>query len=236
MCCQRKRHRAENRRNRRTRRHPQSIRPRSPGDKGHQRYRQHFEENRQLRPRRSRGKATQKQWSRTSPVPRFAGKMKNMIAVRTCGKGRSHNRKRNQCRRNHDEASQQRLHRRTRTAQPRIHQRYSGNRQRRQQQKSQRERERAVQKGHWRRWSHRFSLRSCMWPRTVTTRPIASTASPHKTKATRCADEGNKRIAAIERKNPAGITSNPAYFMASSLQGNSPVDRGRPWDPCPQKK
>jgi hypothetical protein len=30
-------------------------------------------------------------------------------------------------------------------------------------------------------------------------------------------ESGKRRIAAIERKNPAGITSNPAYFITPSF-------------------
>jgi hypothetical protein len=57
-----------------------------------------------------------------------------------------------------------------------------------------------------------------MWPRTETTTPIISTARAQRTKAVRCAETGNRRIAPMVRKKPAGNTSNPAYFMAASFQ------------------
>jgi hypothetical protein len=61
-----------------------------------------------------------------------------------------------------------------------------------------------------------------MWPRTATARPNASTARPQNTKAAREAGEGNNKIAAIERKNPAGMTSSPAYFMDLPFQTINP--------------
>src|ERR1019366_7264054 len=44
------------------------------------------------------------------------------------------------------------------------------------------------------------------------------TTSPETTKAARSVGSGNRTSAAMERKNPAGITSNPAYFMALSFR------------------
>ena len=64
-----------------------------------------------------------------------------------------------------------------------------------------------------------------MCPRTATTSPMASTASPQSTKAARGAGAGKSRIAARERKNPAGMTSSPAYFMAFTFHHSEDGDR-----------
>jgi hypothetical protein len=58
----------------------------------------------------------------------------------------------------------------------------------------------------------------------ATPRPSASTARPQSTKAARGGDAGKRMSAAIERKNPAGITSNPAYFMVFPFSGRPTMD------------
>jgi hypothetical protein len=48
---------------------------------------------------------------------------------------------------------------------------------------------------------------------------MASTARPQTTNAARGSGSLNNKMAAIDRKNPAGMTSSPAYFMTLPLLG-----------------
>jgi hypothetical protein len=67
----------------------------------------------------------------------------------------------------------------------------------------------------------------------ATPRPSASTARPQSTNAARDGDAGKRTIAAIERKNPAGITSNPAYFMVVPFSFAVPAANLRLADSAP---
>ena len=215
------------------------VRSRAPGDERGQGHGEQFIKQRELGVGRSCREAGEEVRAFAKPVPRLAGEVKNVAgAVGQAGEGCSHENKNDGGDREDGNVSQKRLGGGTGAAETRIDQRHTCNGQRGNNQQDERKHEDGFREGRNNDGEliHQLaSPRGSMCPRTATARPRASTARPQRTKAVREAGPGKSTSAARHRKKPAGMTSNPAYFMRFPFQalddGIRPTGPGLGADP-----